>query len=203
MLSIPTELLAGLHEGLLVCLRGGLALSAAWGAWLLVAPDAARRFAAGADQWVPTSGWFDRLNRPLETTRWFYRHHRVFGILIGAGAGYALWRWYSAYRPGAAVALLDRRWVSSGMDWVVPAFEWIFLLFNIAILLFALVIVLRPSLLKVPERFANAWIEMPADRALDRHFDPLSALLAQRPRWVGAGVFVSCALLYWRLSGVT
>lgn len=202
MLSIPPQLLAGLEDGLLVCLRGGLALSALWGLWLLLAPQSARRFAAGADRWVPTAGWFNRLNRPLETTRWFYRHHRAAGLLIGSGAAYALWRWFSAYRPGAAVSLLDRHWVSAGMDWVVPAGELIFLVFNSAILVFALIVVVRPSLLKTPERFANKWIEVPAERALDRPYDPLSGLVWGHPRLAGALVALTCAFLWWRLTGV-
>lgn len=203
MLSIHPQLLAALQEGLLACLRGGLALSALWGLWLLVAPQAARRFAAGADQWVPTAAWFNRLNRPLETSRWFYRHHRVAGLLIGTGAAYALWRWFSAYKPGVGVALLDRRWVSAGMDWVVPAFEWIFLLFNGAILVFAVIVIVRPSLLKTPERIANKWIEVPTERTLDRPYDPLSALVAERPRLIGAVVAGVCGFLFLRLAAVT
>ncbi|MCC2656158.1 MAG: hypothetical protein K0Q76_1266 [Panacagrimonas sp.] len=202
MPPIHPQLLAGLEEGLLVCLRGGLALSTLWGLWLLVAPQAARRFAAGADRWVPTAAWFNRLNRPVDTTRWFYRHHRLVGVLIGAGAGYALWRWFSAYRPGAGIALLDRHWVSAGMDWLVPACEWIFLGFNCVILAFALIVIVRPSLLKTPERIANTWIDMPAERTLDRHFDPLSKLVAGRPRLIGALVAMVCGVLYWRLVGV-
>ena len=202
MPPIHPQLLAGLEEGLLVCLRGGLALSTLWGLWLLVAPQTARRFAAGADLWVPTAAWFNRLNRPVDTTRWFYRHHRLVGVLIGAGAGYGLWRWFSAYRPGAGIALLDRHWVSAGMDWLVPACEWIFLGFNCVILAFALIVIVRPSLLKTPERIANTWIDMPAERTLDRRFDPLSTLLAGRPRLIGALVAGVCGVLYWRLAGV-
>lgn len=203
MPSIHPQLLAGLQDGLLVCLRGGLALSALWGAWLMLSPAAARRFADVADRWVPTAAWFNRLNRPVDTTRWFYRHHRIAGLLIGAGAGYALWRWFSAYEPGAGVRLLDRRVVSAGLDWLVPACEWIFLVFNTAILIFAVIIIVRPSLLKTPERLANTWIEMPAERALDRLFDPLSDVVAGWPRLTGAFVAISCSVLLWRLVAIT
>lgn len=204
MPSIHPQLLAALHDGLLACLRGGLALSALWSLWLCVAPGAARRFAAAADRWVATAAWFNRLNRPLDTTRWFYRHHRAAGLLIGTGAAYALWRWFSAYRPGAAVALLDRRWVSAGMDWLVPAFEWIYLIFNGAILAFAAIVLVRPSLLKGPERIANTWIDGPeAQHVLDRTYDPLSAIVWGRPRLVGALTATVCAFLYWRLAVLT
>lgn len=203
MPPIHPELLAALQEGLLACLRGGLALATLWSLWLVVAPGAARRFTMIADRWVPTADWFNRLNQPLETTRGFYRHHRIAGLLIGAGAAYALWRWFSAYRPGAAVALLDRRWVSAGMDWLVPAFEWIFLGFNGAILVFAIVVAMRPSLLKTPERIANTWIDVPeAQHALDRTYDPLSAIVWGRPRLVGTLMATGCGFLYWQLAAL-
>jgi hypothetical protein len=203
MPAIHPQLLAALQEGLFACLRGGLALSALWGAWLVIAPESARRFAAGADRWVPTAGWFDGLNRPLETSRWFYRHHRLAGVLIGSGAAYGLYRWFTAYPTGTGQRLLDRHWVSAGLDWIVPAGELIFLIFNVAILAFALIVIVRPSLLKAPERYANTWIEMPAERALDRLYDPLSRLVARYPRLLGAGVAAICGLLFWRLVDVT
>lgn len=201
MPPIPPQLLAGLLEGLFACLRVGLGLSALWGAWLVITPGAARRFAAMADRWIPTDAWFNRLNRPMETTRWFYRHHRLAGVLIASGAGYALWRWFTAYPPGTGERLLDRHWVSAGLDWLVPAGERIFLIFNSAILVFALIVLVRPSLLKAPERYANTWIDVHAERALDRLYDPLSAVVGGHPRLAGALIAATCGFLFWRLAG--
>lgn len=202
MPTIHPQLLQGLQQGLFVSLCVGLALSAVWGLWLVVAPDRARRFAKSADQWVPTASWFDRLNKPLDTTRWFYRYHRQAGVLIALGAGYGLWRWASAYQREATIGLLDHRVISAGLDWVVPAIEWIFVAFNAAILLFGLVVIFRPSLLKTPERFANHWVEVNADQALDRHFDPLGGFLTGQPRVLGALVVSICGFLLWTLISV-
>lgn len=199
MPDIHPQLVAGLLQGLFVCLTGGLALSAIWGLWLLIAPDSARRFAKVADQWVPTAPWFDRLNKPLDTTRWFYRYHRPAGALILAGAAYGLWRWFTAYQREATMGLLDRRTISAGLDWLVPAMECIFLGFNGAILIFGLIVLCRPSLLKTPERFANRWVEVRADQALDRSYDPLAGVLMDRPRLIGSVVVTTCSFLLWRL----
>ena len=201
MPDLHPQLLAGLLQGLFVCLNGGLALSAIWGLWLLIAPDPARRFAKGADHWVPTASWFDRLDKPIDTTRWFYRYHRPAGTLIVAGASYGLWRWFKAYQREATIGLLDHRMIAAGLDWLVPAMEWIFLGFNCAILIFGLVVVFRPSLLKAPERFANRWVEVRADQVLDRHYDPLAGVLMDRPRLLGGVVVATCSFLLWRLIG--
>ena len=181
-------------------LCAGLGFSACWGLWLVLAPAAAGRFNKSANQWVPTAAWFDRLNRPLDTTRWFYRYHRVAGALIMAGATYALWRWFSAYDRGAVVGILDRRLVLSGLDWLIPSVEWIFVAFNAAILMFGLVILFRPSLLKTPERWANRWVEVQGDQVLDRKYDPLSIVLSTHPRLFGASVALVCGFLLWRLA---
>ena len=145
------------------------------------------------------ASWFDRLNKPLDTTRWFYRYHRPAGALILIGAGYGLWRWFTAYQREATLGLLSRRLLSAGLDWLVPAMEWIFLAFNVAILLFGLVVIFRPSLLKTPERFANHWVEVTAGQALDRKYDPLGSLLTGRPRLLGGLIVSICGFLLWTL----
>lgn len=197
--AIHPELITALQQGLFTCLCGGLALAAFWGAWLLVAPERARRFAASADRWVPTDAWFARLNRPVDTTRWFYRYHRVAGVLITAGAVYALWRWYAAYERDAVTALLGMGLLADGMDWLVPALEWIFLTFNAGILVAGAIVLLRPSLLKTPERWANLWVKIEADRALDRPFDPLASAVHRHPRLLGLLVTGACGYLLWHL----
>lgn len=203
MPTIDPQLLAGLQQGLFVSLCVGLAFSAAWGAWLVVAPAKAQRFAKAADRWVPTASWFERLDRPLETTRWFYRYHRQAGLLIAAGAGYALWRWFTAYQHAATMGLLPRRLVSAGMDWVVPALECMFLALNVGSLAFGLIVVFRPSLLKTPERFANRWIDVPGDQALDRKYNPLENVVRGNPRLLGTLVTSICGLLLWRLIALS
>ena len=199
MPTIDPQLLAGLQQGLFVSLCVGLAFSAVWGAWLVVAPASAQRFAQLADRWVPTASWFERLNRPLETTRWFYRYHRQAGLLIAAGASYALWRGFTAYQHVATMGLLSRRLVSGGMDWLVPALEFIFVAFNAGSVIFGLIVVFRPSLLKRPERFANRWIDVGGDQALDRKYNPLANVVQGNPRLLGTLVAGICALLLWRL----
>lgn len=198
-IPIHPELLAAVQQGLFFSLCAGLALSAIWGTWLLLAPDRARHFARSADRWVSTDAWFARLNRPVETTRWFYRYHRIAGILITSGAAYALWRWYTAYEREAVTGLLGERILAAGLDWLVPAVEWIFLAFNAGILVSGLVVLLRPSLLKTPERWANQWVEVQTHRALDRPFDPLADAVSNHPRLLGLLVTGTCGYLLWRL----
>jgi hypothetical protein len=199
MSAIDPNLLAALREGLFFSLCVGLACSALWGLWLLLAPAGAQRFAQSADRWVGTEAWFEQLNQPYSTTRWFYRYHRAAGILIASGAAYGIWQWWSAYDREAVIGLLDPRIRAMGLDWLVPALESMFLVFNGLIVVFGVVVIFRPSLLKTPERWANRWVKVEADQALDRRFDPLAEAVDKRPRLLGALVAGSCSYLLWAL----
>ena len=180
----------------LVC---GLGCAAIWGLWLLVAPVSAARFAAWTDRWVSTQETAERLNRPISSHRFFYRHHRIAGGLITAGAAYCLVRWWRNYDREAVLAQLFPRLRSAGLDWLVAAVEWMFVGFNAAILIAGLVVLFRPSLLKTPERIADRWVQVRTDPVLNRRYDPLADLLVERPRIVGVAVLLSCGFLFWRL----
>lgn len=188
----------GLHASLCVC----LAFAALWGLWLLLTPSAAQRFAGRADRWVASENWFEQLNRPVETARWFYRHHKAAGSLIAVAAALSLWRFSAAYERTSVMAMMDRSWITGGLDWVVPAAEAIFLSFNVLFLIFGCLVVVRPSLLKLPERVANRWVAVDPQNALDRRYDPLSTTVARYPRRVGAVIAAVCAALFWQLIAV-
>lgn len=199
MPSVHPDLLDALKQGLHASLCVGLGFAALWGLWLLLTPSSAQRFAGHADRWIGSETWFEQLNRPIETARWFYRHHKSVGSLIAAAAALSLWRYLAAYDRVAVMGLLDRRWVTGGMDWLIPAAEAIFLSFNALFLIFGCVVAFRPSLLKLPERVANRWVVVDPQNALDRRFDPLAPAVARHPRLVGAGIAVLCCGLLWEL----
>ena len=202
-MSIDQSLAEALQQGLFLCLCLGLGLSSIWGFWLLLQPESARRFASGADRWVTTDGVFRRLNEPLSTNRFFYRHHRAVGSLICLGTLYALSRWWWSYDRALAFETLFRNWVNAGFDWLILAGESLYVGFNAVFFVVGLVIILRPSLLKVPEHWANQWVAVPADQVFDQKFDPLQAALQNRPRLLGAFVGLVCGGLFGLLLMAT
>lgn len=189
-----------IQQALYFSLCLGLALSSLWGMWLLLQPESARRFARGADRWVSTDPWFDRLNQPVSTNRFFYRHHRAAGSLISLGSLYALSQWLWSYDRARAAETLFRKWVSAGLDWLILAGESLFVGFNLLFLVVGIVIIFRPSLLKVPETVANRWVDVPAEQVFDRKFDPLNASLEKHPRVLGGLIAAVCGALFLLLT---
>lgn len=198
-MNIDTNLVQALRDGLYFCLCGGLGLSAIWGFWLLLHPEKTQKFTAAADRWVPTQGAFERLNRPIKTSRWVYRHHRAVGALIFLGAGYGLMRWGIAFDSNAVLDMMDPKVRSMGLDWIVDAIGWIFVTFNALFLMLGLIVFVRPSLLRAPERWADRWVAVPADQTMDRRFDPLKGALERRPRLTGGIVTAACSFLLFLL----
>jgi hypothetical protein len=173
-----------LVDGLMVALALGLVLALATALLLLWRPHALLMLNERLSRWVDTEAPFRALERPRQWERFFYRHHRVLGGLVTAGATYVLGVWALVYDRAAAIALLDRRWLADGMDWVVPAVETILVVLHVAILAVGLIVLFRPSLLKNVERVANRWHRAPVD-ALDRVVYPLDRGFAVYPRLSG------------------
>jgi hypothetical protein len=96
-----------------------------------------------------------RLDEPRDVKRALYRGHRIAGVALFGGALFALDRLWFAYEPGAVAGVL-RSWGKGELDAVLVDSVWFFLVAgNVGALAAALVMVIRPSLLKGLERWAD------------------------------------------------
>jgi hypothetical protein len=185
-----------LVDGLMVALGLGLVLALAAALLLLWRPRSLLVLNERLSRWVDTETAFRALERPRQWERFFYRHHRVLGVLVTAGAAYVLGVWALVYERTAAIALLDRRWLADGLDWVVPALETILVVLHVAILAIGLIVLFRPSLLKDFERVANRWHRAPLE-TLERPVYPLDRGIAVYPRLSGLLLLLAAA---WSLA---
>jgi hypothetical protein len=172
-------------EGLLAALVVGLALALVVGVMLLARPRALFALNARLSRWVDTRAVFGVLDQPRNLERFFYRHHRIMGLLIALGAGYVLWRWAFDYNRDGVLALLGRRWLARGLDWVPAALEAVLVALHGAILMVGLLVAFRPSLLKGFERTANRWQAGPPTARLDSVVGSLDGAFEGYPRISG------------------
>ena len=173
-----------LLQGLAVALVLGLLLALCVGVLLLARPGAAFAMNQRLSRWIDTTQAFSALDRPRNLERFFYRHHRILGALIVAGASYVLWRWAFVYERADMIAVVGRRWVSAGLDWLPAALEAALVVLHVAILVVGALVMFRPSLLKGVERTANRWQEPPANR-LDAVVGNLDGAFEGHPRVSG------------------
>ena len=194
----PPEVLPWV-QALAVVLALGLSVALAVGVLLLARPRALFALNQWLGRWVDTRATFGMLDRPRHLERSFYRHHRVLGVLIVAGATYVLLRWTFAYERADVVALLSPRWLAQGMDWVPTALEVALIGLHLAILVVGVLIVFRPSLLKGVEQAANRWQDGPPTAPLDSVVGNIDDTFEGHPRLSG---LILVILALWSLMAL-
>jgi len=172
-------------QGLLAALMLGLLLALFVGVLLLARPRALFALNARLSRWIDTGPVLGKLDQPHHIERFLYRHHRVLGIMIVAGAGFVLWRWAFAYERSEFLAALGTRFMASGLDWVPAAVETALVALHGAILMVGVLVIVRPSLLKSFERTANRWQQGPATTPLDAVIPGVDSTVEGYPRVSG------------------
>lgn len=156
-----------------------------------------------ANRWISTDHLNQMLDRSISIEHWFYRHHRLLGMLIIFGACYIfiyfgllfdksiVLQRLSGYMPGRLLdVLLDAMALASLTGAAVALFVGLFLC-------------LRPSLLRGIEESANLWISSdPAVRMLDiprGQVDQFVEVHAQRIGWL---LLLGSIYLFFAVLGV-
>jgi hypothetical protein len=150
------ESLAGLlGQALYLLLLIGAALSVLIGILLLVDSARALRWNGVLNRWFSAQGALGPLEAPRDVKRIVYRGHRIAGLLVVAGALYALAALGSRYQ-GPALARAFRDLGSPELTALILESLRLFLIGgNLAALAAGTVVFFRPSLLKPLERWAD------------------------------------------------
>lgn len=136
-----------LGQTLYLLLMFGAALSVLIGVLLLVDSARVLHWNAVLNGWVSNGAMLRRLDEPRDVKRVLYRGHRVAGLLVVAGATYALPElWWGSFSilhpPGLAMVMFE-------------SLRLLLIVGNVAALAAGAVVFFRPSLLKPLERWAD------------------------------------------------
>ena len=161
------------------------------GTILLLVPSILQPLVPFMNRWIETDSLFNRLDEPVRLERLFYRHHRIMGLLIVAGAAYCL---YSLWLWVDLLTLFSGSHSGSELGWsniLVDAAIMVLTLGNILSLIVGVIVILRPSLLKGLESRANTWIESDQFfQSLDTRIDMTEHWLNRHPRLIGLLVII-------------
>ena len=169
---------------------GGGMLAMLVGLLLLIAPRGFARVSRLANRWVSTAPATRLLEKPRPIERFFYRGHKVFGILLTSGAVFAL---HYLVSHGAATGMLAALGAPGPAgDIMAVALTGFLLAGNIVVLLVGIVVVVRPSLLKGVEAASNRWISTRETfNTLDSRSDLPDRAVARKPRLAGLALTVA------------
>lgn len=169
------------------------------GVGLLFAPHRLAKAAFMLDRWVSLERLLQRLEKNHRLERYFYRHHKRFGLFLAVSAAYNLY--FQATYPAARLgALFSTGRHAELAHWLLTSAWWTLLAGNAVALLVGLTVFRRPSLLKGVEAIANRWVgDEPLNLALDRsHFGVQRTLYRHRQLTglviVGAALYILATL---------
>lgn len=160
------------------------------------------RFGERVNVWISTRQAMRPLEEPINIERSVYRYHRIFGVLILAGALYTLYVMALRFQGPELAAMLTRLLRLKVAVWVAQSARIFLITVNAAAVLIALVMILRPSALKGVEEWANR--RYSGRRAMKEWETPrggIDRLVGQYPRVVGA-VLSLAGLYIWIAIGL-
>lgn len=184
--TLLTFLLLGALTGLVI------------GIWLTVSPAHFFHATGGLNRWTSARRALKIWETPLHLERFFYRHHRIFGVVLLLATGWTLYYFTRLYAPEQVLRLLQRASrINPAWAPLLNGTVWVIRIASALALLVGLVVVIRPSLLKGIEAKSNTWVSTrKMMRPLEQSYPLADSFASRHPRTAGLIIVViSCYAL--------
>lgn len=190
-----------LYVGLLI----GSGLAVLFGILLLLDSPRALRWNVYLRHWISTEGASRAMDEPRDVKRLVYRWHRIAGLLVVAGALYALAELTLNHQMGALARMLRDVDHPSLYALIADGLRLFLIVGNVGALAVGLVLCFRPSLLKGLEAWADRSYTVPlsSERLDEMRLQP-DQLAGAHPKLMGvvaagAGAYILLNLGILRL----
>ena len=184
-------LLNAITEALLLTLLVLSVLAILLGLWLILAPASFSDLGKFANRWVSTRNAGRWLEKPHYIERFFYRHHKIFGILLVAGAAFALYRLAFTYNQAKSLVALAIPGVGATTEAIAGGLLAFLLFGNLVVFFVGATVLGRPSLLKDVEKASNRWVSTrKASKVLEAEIDAPDQLAKRHPRVLGTLIVI-------------
>ncbi len=176
------------QSSLMVLLLLGCAASFVYGVWMLLRPATALRFNQNVSKWVSTDGVTKALDDRHATDWFFYRYHRIYGLILLAGGFYSLYV-LSGRQWRLGIVQIFSLYGSFWTDVARDSAGLLMIVVGVTAVVFGIIMLVRPSLLRGVEVWLNRWV------ATDKHLKPLDAVIDAPDRFVARHARLVAALI--------
>jgi hypothetical protein len=154
------------------------------------------RVGESMNKWVSTRGALDKLDTPIPVERTVYRYHRIVGVVLLAGALYALYVLVLRFKGPELVAIIARLLRLQLALGLAESIRVFLVLMNAGAAVVALTMLVRPSTLKGVESWANReYSTRGASRFLEVMRSGPDVLVQRHPQATGAVLAVAGAYI--------
>lgn len=179
------------YDATLVFLALGVLFSAVFGAGLLLRQSWSFRLSDRLNGWISTRRAMLVLERPIDVQRPMYRRHRWVGLLIALAATVVIYVLIERYNPAPILAYFAPDVRPAVLSWWLEWFRYFVLMTNVFALAVGIVLMVRPSLLKGFEAWANrSYSARKLTKPLEIMHLGLDRLVQTYPRATGAAILI-------------
>lgn len=163
----------------------GAALAVLLGILLLLDSPRVLRWNAVLSRWVSTRDAMRPLDEPRDIKRFVYRHHRILGVLVVAGALYSLDVLTFGFQTGALSRVFRGLANQSLLGILFDTLRLFLIAANLLAVVAGLALAFRPSLLKGIEAWADRSYSTPSDGRMDEMRFQLDQWVSAHPKIAG------------------
>jgi hypothetical protein len=175
------------QESVLIFLIIGSFFALLLGVLFLLSPEHARALSLRYSHWSSLRQPSRPLELPHSIDSYFYRQHRVIGLILLLSASYILYRFAFDYDHIVVVHLLTRIFGNSILvEWLLEASLWFILPISALIAIFGAIMAIKPSALKGLETLLNRWISSrKLLQPIEKQHKSVDRWMLNRPRGLG------------------
>ena len=167
---------------------------------LIIQPAYFERVNRIVNRWISLRHLSQFFDQSVRVEHFFYRHHRIIGLVITAASSYIFIYFGALLDKKAALDALAAIWTSPFLDRLLDLFVLSLLTGGAVGLVVGIFLWMRPSLLRGLEEDANQWISSrQATKFLDVPHDGVNVFVARHLRRVGWLLLLSCLYLLFLL----
>jgi hypothetical protein len=170
-----------------IVLLAGAALAVLLGILLLIDSPRVLRWNAVLSRWVSTREAMRPLDAPHDIKRFVYRHHRILGVLVVAGAIYTLDVLTFGFQTGALARIFRGLANQNLLGMLLDTLRLFLITANLLAVVAGVTLAFRPSLLKGVEAWADRSYSTRSDGRMDE-------MRFQPDQWVSAHPKIAGAL---------
>ena len=155
------------------------------------------------NRWISTDAFFQKLDKPHYQERMFYRWHHLFGVAIVLASIYIIYMFVYRIDINTVARILPLFHEQEINRWLVEALIYFFIGVSIVILGLGVLIIVRPSMLKRLEVWANYWVGV--EKSLDKlntQYEIPENILPGNVRLFGSIVLLGGLYIMFRTSQI-
>lgn len=167
----------------------------------MLIPQKIFKMANKLNRWVATDGFFNKLNAPIFKERFFYRHHRVFGISVTVVSVVCIYMLTFQIGIETVTDNIVKLAETEFEKWLFIILYYLLIAAIVLAFIFGLFMFIRPSVLKSFEAWANHWVDTDGPlQVLDKSKNLPDRILPGNPRIFGLVVTLAALYIIWSVN---